>query len=40
MDIKIGNTPLVKIKYKYNGKINNIYAKLEFYNLNTVMRNQ
>ncbi len=29
----IGNTPLVKIKYKYNNKINYIYAKLESYNL-------
>ncbi len=29
----IGNTPLIKVKYKYNGKINYIYAKLESYNL-------
>ena len=29
----IGNTPLVKIKYNYHGKENNIYTKLEFYNL-------
>lgn len=29
----IGNTPLVKIKYQYNQKINYIYAKLESYNL-------
>lgn len=29
----IGNTPLVKIKYSYLGKINYIYAKLESYNL-------
>lgn len=28
----IGNTPLVKIKYNYNGKENSIYTKLEFYN--------
>ena len=28
----IGNTPLVKIKYNYNGKVNSIYTKLEFYN--------
>lgn len=28
----IGNTPLVKITYKYKGKINHIYSKLEFYN--------
>ena len=33
MDIKIGNTPLVKIKYKFKGKLNHIYAKLEAYNL-------
>lgn len=33
MNIKIGNTPLIKIKYKYNGKVNYIYTKLEFYNL-------
>lgn len=29
----IGNTPLIKIKYQYQGKINYIYAKLESYNL-------
>jgi len=33
MNIKVGNTPLIKIKYKYNGKENFIYTKLEFYNL-------
>ena len=33
MNIKIGNTPLIKIKYKYNGKKDYIYAKLESYNL-------
>ena len=33
MNIKIGNTPLIKIKYKYNEKINYIYTKLESYNL-------
>lgn len=33
MKIKIGNTPLIKIKYKYNGKENFIYSKLESYNL-------
>ena len=33
MKIKIGDTPLIKIKYKYNGKVNYIYTKLEFYNL-------
>ena len=29
----IGNTPLIKIKYQYEGKINYIYTKLENYNL-------
>lgn len=29
----IGDTPMVKIKYKYKDKINFIYAKLEYYNL-------
>lgn len=33
MNIKIGNTPLIKIKYKYNGIENYIYTKLESYNL-------
>lgn len=33
MNIKIGNTPLVKIKYRFNGKENHIYSKLESYNL-------
>lgn len=32
MEKLIGNTPLVKIKYKYKNKDNFIYAKLEFYN--------
>ncbi|MCI9177363.1 MAG: cysteine synthase family protein [Clostridia bacterium] len=29
----IGNTPMIKIKYRYQEKINYIYAKLESYNL-------
>lgn len=29
----IGNTPLIKIQYKYNGEIKYIYSKLEYYNL-------
>ena len=29
----IGNTPMIKIRYKYNGKENYIYTKLEYYNL-------
>ena len=29
----IGNTPMIKIKYKYKGVENYIYAKLEYYNL-------
>ena len=33
MNINIGNTPLIKIKYKYNGKEDYIYTKLEAYNL-------
>lgn len=33
MDIKIGNTPMIRIKYKYNGKEKYIYTKLESYNL-------
>ncbi|MBO5096670.1 MAG: cysteine synthase family protein [Bacilli bacterium] len=34
MDIKklIGNTPIIKIKIDFKGKIKNIYAKLEYYN--------
>jgi len=33
MNLKIGKTPLIKIKYKYNGKENYIYTKLESYNI-------
>ena len=33
MEIKVGNTPLIKIRYKYNGKENFIYTKLESYNI-------
>ena len=33
MNIKIGNTPLIKIKYRYNGKEEFIYTKLESYNI-------
>ena len=29
----IGNTPMIKIAYTYKGKQNNIYAKLEYFNL-------
>lgn len=29
----IGNTPMIKIVTKYNNKIVNVYAKLEYYNL-------
>ena len=29
----IGNTPMIKIKYKYKGKNKYIYTKLEYYNL-------
>ena len=33
MNIKIGNTPMIKIKYKYNGEEKYVYTKLESYNL-------
>lgn len=33
LDNLIGNTPLVEIVCRYNGKIKNIFAKLEWYNL-------
>lgn len=33
MSIKIGNTPMIKIKYSYKGKEDYIYSKLETYNL-------
>ena len=29
----IGNTPMIKIKYKYNGKEKEIFTKLEYFNL-------
>ena len=29
----IGNTPMIKIIYKYNGKIKKIFVKLEYFNL-------
>ena len=29
----IGNTPMIKINYKYKGKYNCIWTKLEYYNL-------
>jgi len=32
MGTLIGNTPLVKIKVKYKGRIRNIFVKLEYYN--------
>ena len=28
----IGNTPMVKMNYEYNGKVNYTYVKLEYYN--------
>ena len=28
----IGNTPMIKIKANYDGKIVNVFAKLEYYN--------
>ena len=29
----VGNTPMIKINYKYKGKENSILVKLEYYNL-------
>ena len=31
--VTIGNTPMIKINYEYNGKDRYIYTKLEYYNL-------
>ena len=31
--MKIGNTPLIRIRYKYNGEEDYIYTKLEYYNI-------
>ena len=28
----VGNTPMIKINYEYEGKIGSIYSKVEFYN--------
>ena len=33
MNINVGNTPTIKIKFSYNGKENYIYSKLESYNI-------
>ena len=33
MNIKVGNTPIIKIKYRYNGKENYFFTKLESYNI-------
>lgn len=32
IDKLIGNTPMIKINYEYEGKLGSIYTKLEFYN--------
>ena len=32
IDKLVGNTPMIKINYEYEGKQGNIYSKLEFYN--------
>lgn len=32
IDKLIGNTPIIKINTKYNGKITSVFAKLEYYN--------
>lgn len=33
MKLKVGNTPMIRIRYSYNGEERYIYAKLESYNL-------
>ena len=33
MEIKLGNTPFIKIKYKFEGKENEIYTKVESFSL-------
>ncbi len=33
MGIKLGDTPIIKIRYRYEGKENEIYAKMEIYNI-------
>lgn len=33
MNDLIGNTPMIKIKYQFQNKINYVYTKLEYYNL-------
>jgi len=33
MNIKIGNTPMIKVKYSYKGNVDYIYSKIEAYNL-------
>ena len=33
MNELIGNTPIIKINYKYQNEIKSVYAKLEYYNL-------
>lgn len=32
IDKLIGNTPMIKIKYRYDGRERNVYSKLEYYN--------
>ncbi|WP_461462246.1 PLP-dependent cysteine synthase family protein [Methanobrevibacter sp.] len=32
IDKLIGNTPMIKINYEYEGKVDSIYTKLEYYN--------
>ena len=40
MNFLIGNTPLIKINYKYKGKENYIYTKLEYYNLTVIIKDR
>ena len=33
MNSIVGNTPIIKINYKYKGEKNSVFVKLEYYNL-------
>ena len=36
----IGNTPMIKIKYRYQNKENAVYAKLEYYNYTGILKTE
>ena len=36
----IGNTPMIKINYRYNNKIRSIYVKLEYYNITVSIKDR